>query len=661
VSTHCGCVAETSTRAPARAPWAEPGQLPAFGVRQGLIRTVALAALSFGVLYLVWRAVATMAGAPLWLTLPLYGAELCAWLSLAGFTFIAWTVRPSRRPALRSCLSVDVLVPTYDEGDEVLRPTLLGCLGLSHPHVRIHLLDDGRRAWVAELAAELGVQYHTRPNNAHAKAGNINAALPALDGDLVLILDADHVPQVDLLAATLGYFEDPDVAFVQTPHEFYNADSVQHTARDEHDQSLFYRVIQPGRDAHGGAFWCGSGAVIRRRALEAVGGLATETITEDFHTSLKLHKAGWQSRFHNEPLVFGIAPQNIAQFLLQRDRWVSGNLAALRTRHSPLTAGGLGLRRRLCYLIGLFEVSAAPQRIVVIGVLAATITTGDLPLNASLSHFLPIFCAWAVTSVAAAILLSRGHMSVLNAVRFEYFTLPSRLRGIASLVRPNTQFRVTPKDGIDEGGLTWVRHNVALAALIVVLIAAFAWRGLGSLGYVPAHHLGAGTLAVVLVLGVVELTRLVDAAVSLSRHRQRRTAYRFPTALRGELQGRPCTVEDLSSSGCAVKAGSLIELADHVDLELDLGAFGWHSFVVEHPRLTEPERTGPRIQGPLRPRDDAARNALAATLFVLGPTLERIGDDDVRDERAATLAERLRTVGVLGIEPAFAASALQGR
>ena len=131
--------------------------------------------------------------------------------------------------------------------------------------------------------------YVTRPDNRHAKAGNINHALGVLGGELLLVLDADHVPQPDILHATVGYFDDPRLGLVQTPHDFSNQDSFQHFATGKHDQSMFFEVILPGKDRHGGVFWCGSAAVIRREALLEVGGVATETIAEDFHTTIKMH------------------------------------------------------------------------------------------------------------------------------------------------------------------------------------------------------------------------------------------------------------------------------------------------------------------------------------------------------------------------------------
>ena len=112
------------------------------------------------------------------------------------------------------------------------------------PHTT-YLLDDGDRPEMAELAERLGARHLTRPDHAHAKAGNVNHALEVTSGDLVLVLDADHVPLPTILESTVGYFDDPLLALVQTPHDFSNRDSVQHTQPQRNEQSLFYRVVAP--------------------------------------------------------------------------------------------------------------------------------------------------------------------------------------------------------------------------------------------------------------------------------------------------------------------------------------------------------------------------------------------------------------------------------
>lgn len=178
-----------------------------------------------------------------------------------------------------------------------------------------------------------------------------------------------------------------------------------------------------------------------RAALEEVGGLATETITEDFHTSLRIHRRGWRSRFHDEALVYGIAPRNLEQFLLQRHRWAAGNLATLRTPDSPLRASRLTWRQRVCYGVGLAEVLTSLQRALLIVVLAVTVGWGRLPIHASAGQFLAEFVPWAVASTMASLMLSSGRLKLLTAVRFEYYTLPAHLRAVLAPSGPTTGSR----------------------------------------------------------------------------------------------------------------------------------------------------------------------------------------------------------------------------
>src|SRR4051812_33125584 len=185
---------------------------------------------------------------------------------------------------------------------EVLPPPLAGCRPPPPPPPP-SLLDDGKRSERAEPPRPAGAESLPRPDNSHAKAGNINAALTRTEGELVLMLDADHVPMPDALDAMVGYFDDERMALVQSPHDFFNHDSVQHYVVGRHEQSLFYRVVCPGKDRHGAAYWCGSAALISRQALLEIGGVATETIAEDFHTTIRMQRYGWKSRYHDEVLV----------------------------------------------------------------------------------------------------------------------------------------------------------------------------------------------------------------------------------------------------------------------------------------------------------------------------------------------------------------------
>ena len=237
-----------------------------------LVQVLGLSALGWGMAYLAWRVMVSGRGAPLALFLVLLAAELFGWLNLALYVFLAWSVPRSRQPALSYPIpSIDVFVCTYDESLNVLEATLTGCRALRLPHTT-YLLDDGRRPEVEALAARLGIRYITRDDNRHAKAGNINHALRSTHGELILFLDADHVPMPCILESLAGDFRDPQLALVQTPHDFSNRDSVQHTRVARHEQTLFFEVIAPGKDRHNAIFWCGSATLMRRAALEEVGG-----------------------------------------------------------------------------------------------------------------------------------------------------------------------------------------------------------------------------------------------------------------------------------------------------------------------------------------------------------------------------------------------------
>jgi cellulose synthase (UDP-forming) len=278
--------------------------------RELAARTVAVLALAVTATYLIWRAAATVDLRVWSLSIPVYLLELHAAVGLVLYPFSLWDVRagPRAQPVRETPMRVAVLIPTWNEPSGVLAPTIAAAVALRLAH-QTWVLDDGDRPEIARLAADLGARYLRRPDRSHAKAGNLNHALQVVDADVAAVLDADHVARPDLLVNTLGYFNDPKVAVVQTPQDFYNLESFEHSrtaARDGfNEQSLFYRAILAGKNCWQATFWCGTNALVRVAAVKEVGGVATETVTEDIHTTLRLHAAGWRSIYHNEVLARG--------------------------------------------------------------------------------------------------------------------------------------------------------------------------------------------------------------------------------------------------------------------------------------------------------------------------------------------------------------------
>lgn len=551
--------------------------------RNRWIQVVAVAALVWGLAYMIWRVGWTGTDTNPALFWSLLIAEAVGLVNLGFYTFLAWTVPNVPSPPVTRERTVDVLVPTYDESVEVLRATLVGCRALRHPHTT-WLLDDGRRPEMAELAEELGVKYLTRPDNAHAKAGNINHALGHLEGELVAILDADHVPLPHFLDAMVGHFDDPEVALVQAPHEFYNLDSVQHIEEDRHEQSLFFRIVCPGKDRHNGVFWCGSGTVARREPLMEIGGVQTATIAEDFHTTICLHQRGWRTHYVNETLLLGLAPHDLDAFLLQRSRWARGNLRVFLTAQNPVWARHLTLRQRLSYLGSLLHYFGGPQRVVLAIVLAVTLVTGSLPLRGDLEMFLVLWMPWVVLSLAATKLLARGTSGLVAATRHGWMTVGVYTTAALSLLLPFAgTFKVTPKTGHDDGGLRNLgRLRLLTTATVLVALALVARLGaIVGLVDLPDMPLLAeiGTTSI----AAVELTVVTLILRSLVQRRQRRNTYRFAVHLPAVLDGEVRRVVDLNHRGASVLTDQPHEIGEQLDLTITVPSLdgGHHDVTIE--------------------------------------------------------------------------------
>jgi cellulose synthase (UDP-forming) len=384
--------------------------------------------------------------------------------------------------------SVDVFIPTYNEPIEVLEKTIVGALCLDYPNFYVWVLDDGRRSWLKDFCEAKGAGYLIRPDNSHAKAGNINHALAHTSGEFVATFDADFVPQRNFLIRMIGFFSDPSVGIVQCPHAFYNHDPLQtnlamHKAIPD-EQRFFFDAIMPSRDGWDAAFCCGSNSVIRRAALTSIGSaLPTASITEDMLLTLTLLRQGYVTRYLCERLAFGLAPENVDAFFVQRQRWARGAIQILYLSGGPL-GGHLGLMQRLLFL---------PNHWLTVG------------LQSLLAALVPILFLWfglsPVAKVSAlqivyymfpAILAILGGMTVYAPGTL--FPLATQVLGLLqsfkilptvllTLIRPRGHaFRVTPKgpdvrrSGYARGIFWSVAALMALTVIGLVLNALPEWR-----------------------------------------------------------------------------------------------------------------------------------------------------------------------------------------
>jgi cellulose synthase (UDP-forming) len=545
-----------------------------FDLHPRLLRGLALIALLWGVGYLTWRVGWSGEGANPVLFATLLVTEFYGLYALAVLTWFSWSRPAALRPAVTPGRKIDVYVCTYDEPAEVVMATLAGCRSLTYPHTT-WLLDDGRRSEMEELAKLAGARYLTRPDNSHAKAGNLNAALPRTEGDLVLVLDADHVPMPDTLEALVGYFDDERMAVVQTPHDFFNHDSAQHYAVGRHEQSLFYRVVCPGKDRHGAAYWCGSAALINRHALLEIGGVATETIAEDFHTTIRLLRHGWKARYHDEVLVQGLAPHDLDGYLLQRDRWARGNLAVFTLPESPLRARTLSPLQRLSYLASLLSYLAPPMRLLLLVTLGAVLWTGALPMKISVLALAALWLPSVILNLSAGSALARGYMRIPETAHYELLTMEIYTRALRCIVRPGkTAFKVTPKQGRDGGGWEAVRKLRLVLFCTVLLGVGTLLRLLDLAGIGPLHDMPGIAALIVPLLGLIELRRLAKTMLAVGRRRQRRLIYRFEGDAGAHLFSpdghTKARLVDASAAGVGLVAEAPLEIGKRPAVLLEL-------------------------------------------------------------------------------------------
>jgi cellulose synthase (UDP-forming) len=494
--------------------------------------------------YLIWRALYTLNTSDpvsLGLSLTVLAAEL---YGLGGvLLFYFQIVKPIQRPpksADRERLpTVDVLVTIYNEPLDILRRTLVACQAMEYApeRKRVYVLDDGGRAEVRALASQLGCVYLSRPSREHGKAGNLNQALRYSSGELILLFDTDHVPVRTFLMETVGHFDDPLVAVVQTPHHFYNPDIFQRNFRLEerliNEQDLFFQVVQPGRDGHNSVFFCGSGGIFRRRPLEEVGGFVTASVTEDIHTTLRLHAKGYRSVYVNKRLAAGLAPESCASYLRQRQRWTRGHIQMFLSGDNPLFLPGLSLAQRIDYLASIYYFLLGPARVAYLVAPLAYLLFGKFVVVADALSLLTFYVAHYVGAVFATGVVTRGFRNPFWADLYEtVMSVPLAITTFTTvLFRKSWAFLVTPK------GIQSAKYRLdVVPSAPYVMIAGLLSVGI-ALGVAELIREGRSNpaLTVSLIWGAYNAVLCATAAMVARERPQRRTAARLAADLPCEL------------------------------------------------------------------------------------------------------------------------------
>jgi cellulose synthase (UDP-forming) len=425
---------------------------PALPWRMPIVRALAAAAvIYFNAKYLAWRAFDTFPSAALtpeylW-SMTVFIAEAIAVVQVSLHTLLF--VRLSdRRPEtddleveLRNkkwCPSVDIFIPTVNEPLEILERSIKAALEIDWPNHAVWVLDDGQRPWLQEYCDVVGARYITRTTNKGFKAGNINNALKVATGEFVLCVDADFIAYPQILYRTVPWMQKKDIGLVQTPGNLTNPDPIQYNLLGEsawpEEQRVFTDIVQPARDVWDNAFCYGGTFLVRRSALDEIGGMPEGSITEDLYSSYLLRAKGYVVRYLNESLSEGLAAESLASFIKQRMRWALGTLQCLYLKGGPIRGRGLTLIDRIFYFDSVVFYLSYFWPFVILIAPAVYWWTGIPPFNAAVGHLITMLLPRMFVSMIVMYWLTGRRVvpivSELGRIVGIFHYIPSILRGI---------------------------------------------------------------------------------------------------------------------------------------------------------------------------------------------------------------------------------------
>jgi cellulose synthase (UDP-forming) len=433
--------------------------------------------------YFMWRLFATLNFNDPFnstLSVSLLALEILGWISGISSLLLAVFERDRTTEADLMSLNVlqgnytpwvDVLVPTYNEPVAMLRRTIIGCQGMDYPYKRVYLLDDLRRPEMKQLAEELGCDYFSCPDNHHTKAGNINHALVKIQGELVTVFDCDFIPTRNFLTRTVGFFQQPDIALVQTNRAYYNSDPIRHNLGW---QNVITNDEDIGRDTSNSVICGGSSFVVRRQVLDEIGGIPPETLTEDFVTSLKIQALGDRVIYLNESLSAGLAAENIGGYIDQRLRWGQGTIKTLFCNTNPFTLSGLNWIQRFVHGLGVIYWFQSAAYVVFLCLPLADFWWGITPIKASFSELLFFFLPYYFTFAVVFAWLNGSRRSFFwTEVYRVIIAFPVAFMVINTCINPFSKgLKVTPK-GISakRAVLNWQAASPLIILFLLYLVS----------------------------------------------------------------------------------------------------------------------------------------------------------------------------------------------
>jgi len=560
-----------------------PPANPAFSIRgRTLWHVLAGFTIGLGLWYLSWRWTASLNPEAMVFSVSIALAETMAFIGTLLFFFNIWdegdtkrTSAPENRTDVHlddtGPILVDIFIATFDEDTNIVSLSVDAAMAAIAPMnvtTKVHVLDDGARDDMRKMAMEKSVGYLERDDNRGYKAGNLANALFATEGDFVVICDADTQLFPNFLRDTLGYFRDPKVAWVQTPHWFYDIPEGRPWAEwlsarfgrtsgrlapvigwlTGHkrvganpflsDPGMFFDVIQRRRNRHGASFCCGAGSIHRREAifanaLEEQGRDLTRAqallgrqnghamlpqidmqpfqyhVSEDIFTSLQQHAKGWRSVYHPDVSMRMLSPWTMRAWAIQKLKYAGGTYDIM-FKSGLIFRSGIPWRTKLHYLATFWSYLAVFWLTALFLAPMISLIFGVAPVSAySIEFFIHLIPLLIMNELAMSV-GCKGHD--IHAGRIlSLATLNIQWRGMMQvLAGQKPHFPPTPKSLV-------ASDNLRYATSVFIALTAIAFTaGYGVYAHISGSPAHSGSLVLVnlfwLSINALALIRVATAA-----------------------------------------------------------------------------------------------------------------------------------------------------
>jgi hypothetical protein len=508
-------------------------------------RAIAVLGLAAGAAWLGWRVLVSLREVPAWLAAPGLVVEIVGALAAALLIWSLWRPSGSPRPPTTYSGRVQVLVRVEDHSREAVRSTILAALQLE-PERDVTVVDLRRRPEVERIAAEQGVGY--LPVDADDGSGLVAASL-MVPADAYFVVEAGDIPVVDSVSLLAAYLDAPEIAAVQGSSVTTVSDSAEHGPDGRHEHRFERQALNCGLSERGSGVITGSGVLVRRVALEAVGPVGGSHVVAELALTVRLLARGWRVVAPNVAVVASVTPLNSPDVAnADRRRRAAACMTLLTGQRDTMWVRGLTPSQRIGLATWCIRPLSGLRRLVFVAVVVGALLSGQAPFRPEIVPVVALGLPYIALTALATVLLSGGTLALGDRTRWSLRTMGPDAAALLGAPPVASATAARPA----RGGTRAVRQGGTLFATVIVVNLAVVARSVSDrwLGILP--EMSRGLLACLLAIALWVVALSLDELRLLARRTQLRRVQRHPTELRGWLGDRPVVVNDLSMLGAGL-------------------------------------------------------------------------------------------------------------